>query len=124
MKLIISGGRDYHLTARDIMFLDSILGVEEVVEGECRGADLDGKRWAERRGIPIKPFPAEDYGSWPACGPLRNRAMAEYADAVVLFPGGRGTTSMRVEATRQGLGIFEPPAARAGEKQEVKRGEI
>ena len=29
---------------------------------------------------------------------------AEYADAVVLFPGGRGTDSMRREAERQGCG--------------------
>ena len=40
MKLIIAGGRDYHLTDADREFLDSIEGVEEVV---VNAEVIDGK---------------------------------------------------------------------------------
>jgi predicted Rossmann-fold nucleotide-binding protein len=33
--------------------------------------------------------------------------MAQYADAVVLFPGGKGTQSMFDEATKAGIVIFD-----------------
>jgi predicted Rossmann-fold nucleotide-binding protein len=33
--------------------------------------------------------------------------MAEYAEAVVLFPGGRGTASMRREAEKAGIQIYD-----------------
>lgn len=110
MKLIISGGRDYKFSLDDIHFLNKMIynpGVSEVVSGGCRGADECGERWAKSNGIPVKRFPAEDYGEWPFCGPRRNRAMAQYADGVVLFPGGKGTANMEREAMRHGLTIYE-----------------
>jgi predicted Rossmann-fold nucleotide-binding protein len=33
--------------------------------------------------------------------------MAEYADAVALFPGGRGTASMRKEAEKAGIEVYD-----------------
>ena len=33
--------------------------------------------------------------------------MAEYADAVVLFPGGRGTAFMRKEAEKAGITVYD-----------------
>jgi predicted Rossmann-fold nucleotide-binding protein len=33
--------------------------------------------------------------------------MAEYADAVALFPGGRGTENMASEAAKAGLKVFD-----------------
>ncbi len=102
---IIAGGRDYKLTLSDEAWLDT-LPIREVVSGGASGADAGGEAWAKKRGIPIKRFPADWKTHGRAAGPIRNRQMAEYADAVVLFPGGRGTDSMRTEAERQGLRIF------------------
>jgi hypothetical protein len=102
---IIAGGRDYNLTPSDEAWLDT-LPIREVVSGGAFGADAGGESWAKKRGIPIKRFPADWKTHGRAAGPIRNRQMAEYADAVVLFPGGRGTGSMRREAERQGLRIF------------------
>ena len=102
---IIAGGRDYNITMSDEAWLDT-LPIREVVSGGASGVDAGGEAWAKKRGIPIKRFPADWKTHGRAAGPIRNRQMAEYADAVVLFPGGRGTDSMRREAERQGLRIF------------------
>src|SRR5215813_11090088 len=39
--------------------------------------------------------------------PLQNKPMAEHADAVAPFPGGRGTDSMYREAKRAGITIYD-----------------
>jgi hypothetical protein len=111
MKLIIAGGRDYKFKPEDFNRLSKIhwhdTYVTEVVSGGALGADRGGEMWAAAERIPIKFFRPdwEEYGK--AAGPIRNRQMAEYADAVALFPGGRGTESMRIEAKVKGLRIFD-----------------
>lgn len=107
MKLIIAGGRDYRFTAADNRRLDEIQGVTEVVSGCQTGADFWGEVWAKDRGIPIQPFPANWNAYGLDAGPIRNEAMAAYADAVVLFPGGRGTNNMLKKAKRAGLKIYD-----------------
>jgi len=65
-----------------------------LVHGRCKtGGDSYASHWAHVRGVPQKPFPAEDYGLWPWCGPKRNKAMVrwfkEYPDPdkrAVAFP--------------------------------------
>lgn len=105
-KLIVAGGRNYVLSEEDYAFLDT-LDISMLVTGCCRGADTCGREWANRNKIPCKPFPANWDEHGKAAGPIRNRKMAEYADAVVLFPGGRGTNSMAKEAEKAGLEIFD-----------------
>lgn len=39
-------------------------------------------------------------------GPVANRQMAAYADAVAVFPGGSGTRNMLAKARRAGKRIF------------------
>ena len=109
MKLIIAGGRGYYVSEADHMKLDEILvaeNVTEVVSGGASGADYGGELWAAKRGIPVKKFPANWNKHGKAAGFMRNTEMAAYADAVVLFPGGRGTEHMGQEASRAGLKIF------------------
>lgn len=117
MKLIIAGGRNYKFSDSDIYLLNALHlaeGITEVVSGNCSGADICGEEWAAEWAIPIKRFPVTKK-DWDlqgrAAGPIRNRKMAEYADAVVLFPGGKGTESMRKEAVKAGLRIFDWRAA-------------
>ena len=115
MKLIIAGGRYYHLSPADHAFLDEVVQflnapITEVVTGGASGADRGGMSWAASRNIPTRTFlPNWDtYGR--AAGPIRNHQMAEYVapdGAVVLFPGGRGTESMRNEAAGLNLRVFE-----------------
>ncbi len=106
MKLIIAGGRTYHLTFQDTALLND-LDITEVVSGGASGADLGGEKYAEMRMVPVIHFPADWNTHGKAAGPIRNREMAEYADAVALFPGGRGTESMRREAIKAGIKVFD-----------------
>jgi hypothetical protein len=105
-SVIIAGGRDYQLTRTDLARLDE-LPIREVVCGGAVGVDRGGEEWAMSRGIPVKKFPANWKRYGRGAGPKRNREMAEYADGVALFPGGRGTASMRSEAERAGIRIYD-----------------
>lgn len=107
MKLIIAGGRDYVFSTEDVKRLDSIPDVTEVVSGGASGADHHGEKWAERKDIPVKKFPADWNKLGNSAGPIRNKQMAQYADAVALFPGGRGTQNMFMNAIRHKLRIFD-----------------
>jgi hypothetical protein len=127
MKLIIAGGRDYQFTDADYDSLDELLSslpIQEVVHGGARGADFYGACWATSRGIYVHPAFVPDWNDLShsdarirtrrdgtkydaEAGPRRNRAMAAYADAVALFPGGAGTQSMYDAAKEAGIEIFD-----------------
>lgn len=118
MRLIIAGGRDYKFSVDDFEKLEKLHRqhkvtevvsgkAKSIVDGETRGADWYGEVWAYERQIPIKPFPADWKTHGKAAGPIRNAEMAKYADACVLFPGGRGTQSMYEEAKKAGIEIFD-----------------
>ncbi len=79
----------------------------EVVSGGCRGPDLAGERWARERGYAIKRFDADWKTHGRAAGPIRNRAMAEYADSAIIVWDGvsRGAKSMIREALDCGLQV-------------------
>jgi hypothetical protein len=108
MRLVIAGGRDYELTAGDYYRLEQLLPhVTEVVSGGARGADTCGEFWATASNIPVKRFPAEWDRYGQVAGFKRNIQMAIYADAVALFPGGKGTAHMFKTAKAHGLQIFD-----------------
>lgn len=73
--------------------------IAEVVCGEADGVDTLGRKWAEKRGIPVASFPAK----WrvkgrynPNAGFERNEAMGDYADAAIIVWDGEsnGTQHM------------------------------
>lgn len=109
MKTIIAGGRGYLFTQKDIEWLDQIHArhtITEVVSGGASGADSCGEDWAKSNSIPVKVFRADWKTHGKAAGPIRNKQMAEYAEACILFPGGMGTESMRELALQNELVIY------------------
>ena len=70
--------------------------VTEVVSGGATGADEAGEFWAECSGIPVKRFPAEWEMRGKAAGPWRNKLMARYADAAVVFVKNRSRGSLNM----------------------------
>ena len=110
MRLIIAGGRSYIFDEKDCDTLDIIrdeYDITEVVSGGAKGADTCGELWAEVNEIPVTVFRANWQKHGKIAGHLRNKEMADYADAVALFPGGSGTNSMYNLAKRAGLEIFD-----------------
>ena len=97
-KVVVAGGRDFDdyqlLTSKlDHLFKNRV--EIEIVSGCARGADSLGEKYAKKRGIALRKFPA-DWEIGKHAGHVRNREMAEYCDAVVVFWDGvsRGTANM------------------------------
>lgn len=109
MKVIVAGGRDYKPDGAAYRWLREKLrelGADTIISGGATGADAMGEANAKTDGYRLMRFPADWKTHGRAAGPIRNREMAKHADAVILFPGGRGTDSMRREAEANGLVVI------------------
>lgn len=104
MKVVVAGTRTVREGVLAAMqsspFWDQIT---EVVHGGARGVDqvagaIASVRW------PVRVFPADWAAHGRAAGPIRNRQMAEYADALIAVWDGesRGTASMIAEMRKLG----------------------
>lgn len=115
MIVIIAGGRNFVGTPEDAAWLDALhfrMRISGVVHGGAPGADRFGATWAAQRGIPIKEFLADWDQHGRAAGPIRNQQMCDFIcrypqRAVILFPGGRGTASMRDIAMKAGVEVYD-----------------
>lgn len=118
MIVIIAGGRHYKLDCDGLGWLNSFnnqFGIQGVVSGGATGADAEGERWAQHQRIPVMKFLADWATHGSAAGPIRNQAMANFLlqyqqRAVLLFPGGRGTASMKGIAQKAGISVYEYPS--------------
>ncbi len=114
MRTIIAGSR-YGATYEDVRraveesgFADQI---SVVLSGAAMGVDQLGESWAQDRGREIERHPVseEDWREFgKAAGPMRNRKMAENADALIAIWDGesRGTRNMIFEARNLGLKVY------------------
>lgn len=101
MKVIIAGSRDITdvnlvspLIKQGLLALQ-ITGPLEIVSGCAKGVDSIGELIAMKHDVPIKRFPADWDKYKKAAGPIRNKQMAEYADAaIVIHNGSRGSLNM------------------------------
>lgn len=112
---MVTGGRKFADTAlidRALSAVQRKHGIAALIEGEATGADKLSKKWAERNGVPVVPFPAKwtdlshpdavirtrgDGTKYDArAGTRRNQQMIDEGapDAAVAFPGGTGTADM------------------------------
>ena len=111
MKTIIAGDRDFYdyqtLRTEVYRVMQTKYKITEIVCGKARGADTMGEFFGEEMGIPVKEFPAkwDKYGK--GAGPIRNKEMADYADALIAFlgPNSIGTANMIKQARAQGLNV-------------------
>lgn len=119
MRLLVCGDRNW--TDREYLYesLDAVhssYGVEVVIEGEARGADILGRFWAKDRGIPVQPYPADWDQYKKAAGPIRNREMLNDGkpDAVIAFHpdilNSKGTRDMVNVARKAGVPVRVLPS--------------
>lgn len=127
MRTIIAGSRNITGAdaARVLSVLDAIHAQEffvpnrlidpqqwtitTVISGCARGVDTLGAEWARGRGIPVEEYPADWKAHGRAAGPIRNRAMAERAEAaiVVRYAESAGSEDMARVARSKGLRLVE-----------------
>ena len=110
MKVIIAGSR--HFTNYELLKekCDQILQNQsniEIVSGTCRGADKLGEQYAQEKGYTITQFPADWDKHKNSAGHIRNKQMAEYADALIAFCSetSKGTQDMINLANKNGLKV-------------------
>jgi hypothetical protein len=75
--------------------------ITEVVTGKAKGFDKLGESWADESHIPTRPFPAkwDIYGK--VAGRIRNREMAQYADALIAITYGTPGTRNMINEMRE-----------------------
>lgn len=99
MRVLVCGGRAYddkkELNAKLNAFHQKH-GIDLLIHGAARGADLMAEEWAKKRQIPYVGVPAQWGKHGRKAGPIRNKEMLEtwIPDAVIAFPGGTGTSHM------------------------------
>lgn len=109
MITIIAGGREIHDYQ---LVLDAIkeanLNITTVVSGGAKGVDALGEQYADEMNLSLKIFRADWEKNGRAAGPIRNRKMAENAEALIAIWDGksRGTKNMIETATKLGLVVY------------------
>lgn len=125
MNVIVCGGRDFGDAdpwehGYLVGFLDAIdraTPIARLAHGGASGADVCGEHWARNQeGCAVQVYPAKWSGEGRAAGPIRNQRMldAELAlglDAVIAFPGGKGTADMVRRARAAGVRVIEARGA-------------
>ena len=107
-RIVIAGGRDFEDYQLLCAELDAYLRANApslsviVVSGCASGADTLGERYAAERGYGIEKFPPDWEKHGKAAGVVRNKQMAQAADAVVVFWDGesKGTKHM-IDSAKQ-----------------------
>lgn len=113
-RVIIAGTRDFNdynllKSSCDYMLSKKVESGEEIViiSGGASGADALGEQYAKERGYKILRYPAQWKKYGRQAGPMRNREMADNADALIAYWDGesRGTKNMIEEAKKRGLQV-------------------
>ncbi len=112
LRLLVCGGRDF----ADKRILDAALsemqakhGIAAIIQGAAAGADTLAAEWGRSKGVPVEAFPADWETHRRAAGPIRNKQMLDEGrpDAVLAFPGGRGTANMVRQAEAAGVRVWK-----------------
>ena len=104
MKVAVIGSRGLSVTDLGRYLPEN---TTEIVSGGASGADALAERYARSRGLAFRAFPA-DWRRWgKLAGPIRNRQMADYGSAAVVYWDGRsrGTADMISSASAAGLRV-------------------
>jgi hypothetical protein len=113
MKLIIAGSRSLVLNDmiiyQQLKFFNIYEKLTEVISGNAIGIDKSGERFATIYEIDLKRFPADWNTHGTAAGPIRNKQMAEYADALLLIWDGesRGSKNMKENMLKLDKPVYE-----------------
>lgn len=76
----------------------------EIVSGGAYGVDWLGEKYAKKAGLPVRVFPAawDAYGK--GAGYIRNKQMAEYADALIAVWDGKSKGTQHMIKIMEALG--------------------
>lgn len=107
MKVIIAGSRnivDYEVVKEAIE--ESQFTLKTIVSGGAKGVDALGEKYADEMNIPLHIYFADWNTHGRAAGPIRNRKMAENADALIAIWDGKSRGTKNMIETAQKLKLF------------------
>lgn len=109
MRTIIAGSRtitEYAIVLQAIAA--SGFKITSVVSGTASGVDRLGERYAREQALPLHQYPAEWVKHGKSAGPIRNRKMADNAEALIAIWDGEssGTRNMIQEALKRSLEVY------------------
>lgn len=108
MRYIVCGGRDYKDYDSVEEVVKSFPEGTTVVNGGCpSGVDKYVRTAARKFGYRLETYNAQWHLHGRAAGPIRNRRMAELdgVEKVFAFPGGSGTSDMRIAAEERNIEV-------------------
>ena len=112
-RVICCGGRDF--ADKDGLFaaLDRFHArhhITCVIQGGAKGADRLAYEWGHSRKVMVEHVPADWKAQGKAAGPMRNQRMLDqhHPNALIAFPGGKGTADMVSRAKAAGLPVYVP----------------
>ena len=113
MRVIVCGGREYDNGPMVLRTLAD-MHITALAHGGATGADELANIVAMTAGIPVTVYPAQWGEFRQAAGPIRNQRMLDEfkPDAVIAFPGGKGTADMVRRAKAAGVRVIEVEEAR------------
>lgn len=110
-KLLVCGGRDYSDREAIWSLLDRAhakFKLTHLIHGAARGLDVLAGEWARTNGVQEVICPANWDRFQRAAGPIRNQFMAELEpNALIAFPGGKGTQNMVEQAVRHSITVYD-----------------
>ena len=115
MKIIIAGGREFTDVEAakdflvDLVFEQRVIpDTFTVISGGARGADKVGEDIAIAYELPLEIYPADWNTHGKSAGYIRNKQMADVADALIAFWDGssRGTKHMIDTMRKQGKPVY------------------
>lgn len=111
-KLIIAGTRDLIPSVelmKQLLEFFQLNDVTEIVSGGATGVDTQAIELAKHLDIPYTVFPAEWEKHGNVAGPMRNKEMASYSDALLLIWNGKspGSKNMKDQISRANKPLYE-----------------
>lgn len=112
MKLIIAGSRTLiisHETLECLLYTMIGKSPDFIVSGTAKGIDTLGEEIANGKEIPVIRFPAAWDKHGRAAGHIRNKQMADYADALLLIWDGesKGSANMKQNMMKLNKPVYE-----------------
>lgn len=104
MKVIIAGSRDVRQESTNDAVNKSPFRITEVVSGGARGPDTHGELIAKVNSLLCTRFPADWDAHGKGAGYIRNKQMAEYADALIAVWDGKSKGTAHMIQTMEALG--------------------
>lgn len=114
MKVIVCGGRDYadrKTLRKSLAAFHAQRPITAIIHGGARGADFLAEEWARHNRLPVIRVDAPWAAFGKAAGHTRNGWMLEHCqpNAVLAFPGGRGTEDMVRQAEAANVEVVRLP---------------